>query len=109
MDDGWLIIIAIARRHILVMNLYVAYWWRGKLQCLEGSFTRHATRLQSEWKMEWKREKKWVARFVVLFSFENVCMYVPDLHVRLPARNSLRLASIYFQFAHSSFDVRLLA
>lgn len=72
MDDGWLIIIAIARRHILVMNLYVAYWWRGKLQCLEGSFTRHATRLQSEWKMEWKREKKWVARFVVLFSFENV-------------------------------------
>lgn len=34
---------------------------------------------------------------------------IPDLHVRLPARNSLRLASIYFQFAHSSFDVRLLA
>lgn len=31
-----------------------------------------------------------------------------DLHVRLRARNSLSLVSIYFQFAQPCFDIRLL-
>lgn len=31
-----------------------------------------------------------------------------DLHVRLRARNSFSLVSIYFQFAQPCFDIRLL-